>query len=69
MSVANLCAWMASTATIDAADDPIACLLLESMEEAAALDADAEFNVYTLPSGTIRKGVMDSYIGEMKDTE
>ena len=57
--------------SIDAADDPIASILIESMEEAAAEDAevDAEFRVYTMPSGTTWQDVKDFYIGEMKDTD
>jgi hypothetical protein len=55
---------------IDAAEDPVASLLIESMQEAAAADTDvdAEFNVYSLPGGTAWKDVKDFYIGAMKDT-
>ena len=55
---------------IDAAADPIASLLIESMQEAAAADTevDAKFNVYSLPDGTTWKDVKDFYTGAMKDT-
>jgi hypothetical protein len=57
--------------SMDAADDPVASVLLESMEEAAAEEpnVDAEFEFYTLPSGTTLKDLKDFYIGELKDTD
>jgi hypothetical protein len=56
---------------IDAADDPIASALVESMEELAAKDvsADADSRVYALPSGSTWQEVRDFYTVEMKDTE
>lgn len=56
---------------IDAADDPIASALVESMEEVAVKDVsiDANSRVYALPSGSTWQDVMGFYTVEMKDTD
>jgi hypothetical protein len=56
---------------IDPAGDPVASVLLESMEQAAAEEStvDAEFEFYALPTGTTLESVKDFYVGEMESTD
>jgi hypothetical protein len=57
--------------SIDAADNPIASALLESMEQEADVEStvDAEFDFYALPAGTTLNDVKDFYAGEMEGTD
>ena len=56
---------------IDATGDPIASVLLESMEQAAAEEpnVEAEFTFYALPTGIPLESVRDFYVSEMEGTD
>jgi hypothetical protein len=57
--------------SIDAAGNPIASALLESIEQEADAESsvDAEFDFYSLPAGTTLNEVKDFYAGEMEGTD